>query len=129
MATANTPLRHACFRPRNTRSRARKPPRSRASRLRPRCRRHPPAALRPGPNFQTSGQLPEAAYQYKLFISNALLQLAFNRTKAGDFRQSLEYFDAASALEPADIGLQLEYAEAALAAHDLDKRAPSRKPS
>jgi tetratricopeptide (TPR) repeat protein len=72
-------------------------------------------------NFQTSGQLPEAAYQYKLFISNALLQLAFNRTKAGDFAKASQYFDAAIALEPSDIGLQLEYAEAALAAHDLDK--------
>jgi tetratricopeptide (TPR) repeat protein len=72
-------------------------------------------------NFQTSGQLPEAAYQYKLFLSNALLQLAFNRTKAGDFAKAAQYFDAAVTLEPADTGLQLEYAEAALASHDLDK--------
>jgi tetratricopeptide (TPR) repeat protein len=72
-------------------------------------------------NFQTSGDLPEAANQYKLFLSSALLQLAYNRSKAGDFPKASQYFDAAVALVPTDLSLQLEYAEAALAAHDLAK--------
>ncbi len=72
-------------------------------------------------NFQTSGDLPEAAYQYKLFLSSALVQLAYNRSKAGDFPKASQFFDAAVALVPTDHALQLEYAEAALAAHDLAK--------
>jgi tetratricopeptide (TPR) repeat protein len=72
-------------------------------------------------NFQTSGDLPEAAVQYKFFLSNALVQLAYNRSKAGDFPKASGYFEAAVALVPADLALQLEYAEAALAAHDLAK--------
>lgn len=72
-------------------------------------------------NFQTSGDLPEAANQYKLFLSSALLQLAYNRTKAGDFAKASQFFDAAVALVPNDLALQLEYAQAALAAHDLAK--------
>ena len=72
-------------------------------------------------NFQTSGDLPEAANQYRLFLSTALLQLAYNRSKAGDFTKASQFFDSAVALFPSDLSLQLEYAEAALAAHDLEK--------
>jgi tetratricopeptide (TPR) repeat protein len=72
-------------------------------------------------NFQTSGDLPEAANQYKLFLSSALVQLAYNRAKAGDFPKASQFFDAAVALVPADLKLQLDYAEAALSAHDLAK--------
>ena len=119
MATANTPLRHACF------ALAAVALASLPAAAQVASGRDAAAILQQhydqAQNFQTSGQFPEAAYQYKLFISNALLQLAFNRTKAGDFAKASQYFDAATALEPGDIGLQLEYAEAALAAHDLDK--------
>ncbi len=72
-------------------------------------------------NFQTSGDLPEAATQYKLFLSSALVQLAYNRAKAGDFPKASQFFDSAIALVPADLALQLDYAEAALDAHDLAK--------
>ncbi len=72
-------------------------------------------------NFQTSGDLPQAAFQYKLFLSSALVQLAYNRSKAGDFPKAAQYFDASLALVPNDSTVQLEYAEAALAAKDLPK--------
>ncbi len=72
-------------------------------------------------NFQTAGDLPQAVFQYKLFISNALIQLAYNRSKAGDFPKASQYFDGALALVPGDTAVELEYAEAALAAKDLTK--------
>jgi len=72
-------------------------------------------------NFQTAGDLPQAAFQYKLFISSALVQLAFNRSKAGDFPKAAQYFDGSLALVPNDTAVELEYAEAAIAAKDLPK--------
>jgi tetratricopeptide (TPR) repeat protein len=72
-------------------------------------------------NFQTAGDLPQAAFQYKLFISSALVQLAFHRSKAGDFPKASQYFDGSLALVPNDSSVALEYAEAALAAKDFPK--------
>jgi tetratricopeptide (TPR) repeat protein len=72
-------------------------------------------------NFQTAGDLPQAAFQYKLFISSALVQLAYRRSKAGDFPKASQYFDGSLALVPQDAAVELEYAEAALAAKDLLK--------
>jgi len=69
--------------------------------------------------FQASGDLTQAGVQYRLFVSNALGELATMRGQAGEYEQSASLFDDALSLSPHSPDLEISYAETALSANDL----------
>lgn len=71
-------------------------------------------------NFQSQGKLDQAAAEYRLFLGDALTELALGETQLGDFAKAAPYFDTALALEPNSPQLRLDYARAAMDFGDLD---------
>jgi len=72
-------------------------------------------------HFQGDNDLEQAAFQYQLFLSDALRVIADNRAHIGEYKESVTLFDNALKLTPNDAALQMDYAEAALAAKDFAK--------
>lgn len=66
--------------------------------------------------FQAQGNLERAAQQYRIFLADALGQLAIGYARAGHFTQAADQFDEALRLVPSFPSLRLEYAHAALQA-------------
>jgi tetratricopeptide (TPR) repeat protein len=69
--------------------------------------------------LQGIGELAQAATQYKLFLAEALHQVANGRAQVGRYPEAVPLFDEALALTPNDAALEMDYTEAALDAHDL----------
>ncbi len=69
--------------------------------------------------LQGKGDLFQAAFQYKLFLAEALRQIANGRAHVGRYPEAVPAFDEALTLTPDDASLQMEYVEAALNARDL----------
>jgi tetratricopeptide (TPR) repeat protein len=67
------------------------------------------------------GNLEQAELQYQLFLADALHQIANGRAHVGRYPEAVPLFDEALTLSPNDAALGMDYAEAALAAHDLPK--------
>lgn len=71
--------------------------------------------------FQGKGDLTHAASEYKLFLAEALHEVANGRAHVGRYPEAVPLFDEALVLTPNDAVLEMDYAEAALDAHDLPK--------
>ncbi len=71
--------------------------------------------------FQSSGDMEQADFQYKLFLADALHHIANDRAHIGEYPQAAALFDEALKFTPDDSVLRLDYAEAALAARDSPK--------
>ena len=76
---------------------------------------HYDAAVR----LQQDGTLDKAASQYRVFLAQALGELAIARSRAGDYARAGSAFEESLALAPDSQSLRLEYAKAALLAGDL----------
>ena len=70
--------------------------------------------------FQSSGNLDEAAKQYRAFLSEALGELAIAYVLVPDYTHAAPLFDEALSLEPDSPTLLLDYARTALVLGDLD---------
>lgn len=71
--------------------------------------------------LQGKGDLAKAASEYKLFLAEALHRVANGRAQVGDYSEAAPLFDQALTFTPDDSALAMDYAEAALDAHDLPK--------
>jgi len=69
--------------------------------------------------LQGKGDLAKAAAEYKLFLAEALHRVANGRAQVGEYSQAAPLFDQALVFTPDNSALQMDYAEAALDAHDL----------
>ena len=72
-------------------------------------------------HFQGDNDLEQAAFQYQLFLSDALRVIANDRAHIGEYKEAVPLFDNALKLTPNDAALQMDYAEAAFAAKDFTK--------
>ncbi|HVU46849.1 MAG TPA: tetratricopeptide repeat protein [Terracidiphilus sp.] len=72
-------------------------------------------------NFQREGQLDRAANEYRVFLGDALGQLATDRAQLGDYVKATSLYDEALAMAPDSAALQREYARAALLAGDYPR--------
>jgi tetratricopeptide (TPR) repeat protein len=70
---------------------------------------------------QAKGDLAQAATEYKLFLAEALHRVANGRAQVGEYSEAVPLFDEALTLTPNNSALEMDYAEAALDAHDLPK--------
>ncbi|HEX3470065.1 MAG TPA: tetratricopeptide repeat protein, partial [Silvibacterium sp.] len=70
-------------------------------------------------SYQSAGNLTEAARQYRIFIADALGELAIERARIGDYDKAAPLFDEALGLAPNSPVLEIEYAQAALVRGDL----------
>ena len=70
-------------------------------------------------SYQSVGNLTEAARQYRIFIADALGELAIERARIGDYDKAAPLFDEALGLAPNSPALEIEYAQAAFAHGDL----------
>jgi tetratricopeptide (TPR) repeat protein len=70
-------------------------------------------------SYQSAGNLTEAARQYRIFIADALGELAIERARIGDYDKAAPLFDEALGLAPNSPVLEIEYAQAAFAHGDL----------
>ncbi len=70
---------------------------------------------------QAKGDLAQAATEYKLFLAEALHRVANGRAQVGEYSEAAPLFDEALAFTPDNSPLAMDYAEAALDAHDLPK--------
>ncbi|MDW5266143.1 MULTISPECIES: tetratricopeptide repeat protein [Acidobacteriaceae] len=71
--------------------------------------------------LQGKGDLEQAAFQYKLFLAEALHRVANGWAQVGEYPEAVPLFDEALALTPNNAALTMDYAEAALDAHDMLK--------
>ena len=71
--------------------------------------------------LQEKGDQAKAASEYKLFLAEALHRVANGRAQVGEYSQAAPLFDEALVFTPNDSALEMDYAEAALDAHDLPK--------
>jgi tetratricopeptide (TPR) repeat protein len=71
--------------------------------------------------LQAKGDLAQAATEYKLFLAEALHRVANGRAQVGEYSEAVPLFDDALTLTPNNSALKMDYAEAALDAHDLPK--------
>lgn len=69
--------------------------------------------------FQSAHEMDKAAYEYKIFLTDALGELAIRRGHAGQYEKAAADFDEALTFAPHSGVLQLEYAQAALQSGDL----------
>lgn len=76
---------------------------------------HYDAAVR----LQQAGSLDKAASQYRVFLAEAVGELAIARSQAGDYARAGSAFEESLALAPDSQSLRLEYAKTALLAGDL----------
>jgi tetratricopeptide (TPR) repeat protein len=72
-------------------------------------------------NFQSAGNLPGAAVEYRLFLAEALHRVAGARASIRDFAKALPLFNEGLSLAPSDVDLRVDYAEACRQAGDLQK--------
>jgi tetratricopeptide (TPR) repeat protein len=72
-------------------------------------------------SLQASGNLPEAARHYRLFIADALGEMALQAATLKEYNKAAPLFDEALRLAPRSPGLMIRYAQASLAAHDLQR--------
>jgi tetratricopeptide (TPR) repeat protein len=70
-------------------------------------------------SFQADGRLSDAARQYRIFIADALAELALQMINLDEYAKAAPVFDEALDLAPRSPGLRVRYAQAAFAAHDL----------
>jgi tetratricopeptide (TPR) repeat protein len=70
--------------------------------------------------FQASHQLDQAAQQYRIFIADALGEIAMGQARAGEYERAATYFDESLRLVPEFPAMQLEYARAALRNGNLE---------
>jgi tetratricopeptide (TPR) repeat protein len=70
--------------------------------------------------FQAAHDLDHAAQQYRIFIADALGELALGRAHAGECDKAANYFDTALNLVPDFPAMQIEYARVALDSGNLD---------
>jgi len=70
-------------------------------------------------SYQSAGNLTEAARQYRIFIADALGELAIERAHLGDYDKAAPLFDEALSLAPNSPALEIEYAQAAFAHGDF----------
>jgi tetratricopeptide (TPR) repeat protein len=71
--------------------------------------------------LQEKGDLAQAAFQYKLFLAEALHRVANGRAQVGEYPEAVPLFEEARTLAPNHTALAMDYAKAALDAHDLVK--------
>lgn len=72
-------------------------------------------------NFQSNGNVDEAANRYKTFLTRALDHLANDYATIHDYAEAGPLYEEALRLTAADPNTSLDYAEAALKAKDLPK--------
>jgi tetratricopeptide (TPR) repeat protein len=70
--------------------------------------------------YQAAGDLAHAAEQYRIFIADALGEMATGRAHAGEYDKAANDFDEALGLVPEFPTLQIEYARAALQGGNLE---------
>jgi tetratricopeptide (TPR) repeat protein len=70
--------------------------------------------------YQAAHDLDHAAQQYRIFIADALGELALGRAHAGEYDMAANYFDTALNLVPDFPAMQIEYARVALDSGNLD---------
>jgi tetratricopeptide (TPR) repeat protein len=70
---------------------------------------------------QTAKNLPEAARQYRVFLADALGEMALQHAHLGEYNRAAPLFDEALALAPRSPGLQVSYAQAALDAKEYSR--------
>lgn len=70
--------------------------------------------------FQAEHDLDHAAQQYRIFIADALGELALGRAHAGEYDKAANDFDTALNLVPDFPAMQIEYARVALDSGNLD---------
>lgn len=68
--------------------------------------------------FQAKGDLNQAFVEYELFLADALHRVANGRAETGEYPEAAPAFEEAITLDPNNVALRLDYAEAALSAHD-----------
>jgi tetratricopeptide (TPR) repeat protein len=71
--------------------------------------------------LQAAGKLVESDAEHKAFVAMALHRIANARANLGEYAQAVPLYDAALALAANDGSLDLDYAGAALDAHDAAK--------
>jgi tetratricopeptide (TPR) repeat protein len=69
--------------------------------------------------LQSAGNLAEAAHQYRIFIADALGEMALTQAHLGRYEKAAPLFDEALRLAPNSPGLKVRYAEAAFADKDF----------
>ncbi|TCK74349.1 tetratricopeptide repeat protein [Acidipila rosea] len=69
-------------------------------------------------HYQQAGNMAQAARQYRLFIADALFELALGRARLDDYNKAAPLFDEALRLAPNSPALRIEYAQAALSYGD-----------
>jgi tetratricopeptide (TPR) repeat protein len=72
-------------------------------------------------SLQASGNLQEAARHYRLFIADALGEMALEAATLKEYDKAAPLFDESLRLAPRSPGLIIRYAQAALAANDLQR--------
>ena len=70
--------------------------------------------------YQAAHDLDHAAQQYKIFIADAVGELALGRAHAGEYDRAADYFDTALSLVPDFPAMQIEYAHVALDSGNLE---------
>jgi tetratricopeptide (TPR) repeat protein len=70
--------------------------------------------------YQAGQDLERAAYEYEMFLTDGLGELAMARARAGEYEQAATAFDEALTFAPHASTLQLAYAQAALQGGDFD---------
>ena len=71
--------------------------------------------------MQAADNLPEAARQYRLFIADALGEMALQTANLAQYAKAAPLFAESLRLAPNSPGLKVRFAQAALAAHDFPK--------
>ncbi len=72
-------------------------------------------------SLQSSGDLTESARQYRLFLADALDEMALEHAHRSEYPAAAPLFDEALALAPNSPALKVEYARAALSAGDYSR--------
>src|SRR5579862_5666376 len=70
-------------------------------------------------NFQSLGDMAQAAGEYKAFLTEALSALGESHAAAGDAADAIPLFEEAMKITPDDLNLRIRYAEACRRANDL----------
>ena len=70
--------------------------------------------------YQAAHDLDHAAQQYRIFIADAVGELALGRAHAGQYDKAANYFDTALGLVPIFPSMQIEYARVALDSGNIE---------
>jgi tetratricopeptide (TPR) repeat protein len=71
--------------------------------------------------LQSAGKLADAAHQYRIFIADALGEMALAQAHIGRYEKAAPLFDEALRLAPNSPGLMIRYAQAAFADKDFPR--------